>query len=322
MKRKTILIFGISSFIGSNLAEILKDKYRVIGTYFKTPVDISGILSIKCDVHEKDMVQKVVYVFKPDITIYSVGLTRLEDCQDNPKLADALNTAGVFNVSQASERYKSKFVFISTNFIFSGEDTLFRENDTPSPTSVYGNTMASAEFYIQKSCLNYLILRSCPVFGRSYNPNDLKWLEVVDKKAFKADQIICDTKVYHGFLDVWTLAEILDKAIELNITNRLFQISSSDITNRYEFTKLYIEKVFGNSSLLVKGDWGFPRTENQITLQGLGEELKFEMDTYNAEETFDIELPTIEEVVEKIASTYGIKKNSKDKKVSIGISYI
>lgn len=322
MKRKTILIFGISSFIGSNLAEILKDKYRVIGTYFKTPVDMPGILSIKCDVHEKDMVQKVVYLFKPDITIYSVGLTRLEDCQDNPKLADALNTAGVFNVSQASERYKSKFVFISTNFIFSGEDTLFRENDTPSPTSVYGNTMASAEFYIQKSCLNYLILRSCPVFGRSYNPNDLKWLEVVDKKAFKADQIICDTKVYHGFLDVWTLAEILDKAIELNITNRLFQISSSDITNRYEFTKLYIEKVFGNSSLLVKGDWGFPRTENQITLQGLGEELKFEMDTYNAEETFDIELPTIEEVVEKIASTYGIKKNSKVKKVSTGISYI
>lgn len=322
MKRKTILIFGISSFIGSNLAEILKDKYRVIGTYFKTPVDIPGILSIKCDVHDKDMVQKVVYLFKPDITIYSVGLTRLEDCQDYPKLADALNTAGVFNVSLASERYKSKFVFISSNFIFSGEDTLFRENDTPSPTSVYGNTMASAEFYIQKSCLNYLILRSCPVFGRSYNPNDLKWLEVVDKKAFKADQIICDTKVYHGFLDVWTLAEVLDKAIELNITNRLFQISSSDITNRYEFTKLYTEKVFENSTLLVKGDWKFPRTENQITLQGLGEELKFEMDTYNVEEALDIELPTIEEVVEKIASNYRIKKNSKVRKVSTGISYI
>jgi dTDP-4-dehydrorhamnose reductase len=322
MKRKTILIFGISSFVGSNLAELLKDKYRVIGTYFRTPVDMPGILSIKCDVHEKDVVQKVVYLFKPDITIYCVGLTRLQDCQEYPKLADALNTAGVFNVSQASERYKSKFVFISSNFIFSGEDTLFRENDTPSPTSVYGNTIASAEFYIQKSCLNYLILRCCPIFGRCYNPNDIKWLELVDRKAFKAEQIVCDTKVYHGFLDVWTLAEILDKAIELNITNRLFQISSCDIANRYEFTKLYIEKVFGNSSLLVKGDWGFPRTENQITLQGLGEELKFEMDTFNAEETFEIDLPTIEEVVDRIAQKYGVKNNSKVKKASTGISYI
>jgi dTDP-4-dehydrorhamnose reductase len=322
MKRKTILIFGISSFIGSNLAEIFKDKYRVIGTYFNTPVDMPGILSIKCDVHEKETVQKVVYLFKPDITIYCVGLSRLEDCQEYPKLADALNTAGVFNVSQASERYKSKFIFLSTSFIFSGEDTLFRENDTPSPTSVYGNTMASSEFYIQKSCLNYFILRSCPVFGRSYNPNDLKWLELVDRKAFKADQIVCDTKIFHGFLDVWTLADVLDKAIDMNITNRLIQISSSNITNRYEFTKLYLDKVYGNSSLLVKGDWGFPRTENQITLQGLGEELKFEMDTFNAEETFEIDLPTVEDVIDKIANKFGIKKGSGFKKTSTGISYI
>lgn len=322
MKRKTILIFGISSFLGSNLAESLKDKYRVIGTYFKTPVDIPGILSIKCDVHEKDLVQKVVYLFKPDITVYAVGLSRLEDCQKFPKVADALNTAGVFNVSQASERYKSKFVFLSSTFIFSGEDTLFRENDTPSPSSVYGNTMASSEFYIQKSCLNYLILRCCPLFGRSYNPNDLKWLEVVDRKAFKTEQIVCDTKVHHGFLDVWTVADLLDKAIEMNITNRLFQISSRDITNRYEFTRMYLEKVYGSSSLATKGDWGFPRTENQIALQGLGEELKFELDLFNVEDTFDFDPPSVEEVIDKIHKRFGASTNKKIKKSSTGISYI
>tara|TARA_B100001971_G_scaffold213155_1_gene245452 strand:- start:29958 stop:30926 length:969 start_codon:yes stop_codon:yes gene_type:complete len=322
MKRKTVLIFGISSFLGSNLAEYLKKNYRVIGTYYSTPVDIPGILSIKCDVHEKETVQKVVYLFKPDITIYAIGLSRLEDCQNHPKVADALNTAGVFNVSQASERYKSKFVFISTNFIFSGEDTLFRENDTPSPSSVYGNTMASSEFYIQKSCLNYLILRTCPLVGRSYNPNDLKWLEVVDRKAFKTEQIVCDTKVYHGFLDVWTFAEVLEKAIEMNITNRLFQISSRDICNRYDFTKKYLDKVYGGSSLATKGDWGFPRTENQIALQGLGEELKFELDLFNVEDTFDFDPPSVDEVIEKIHKKFGSKKTSKVKKSSAGISYI
>lgn len=322
MKRKTILIFGISSFLGSNLAESLKKKYRVIGTYFNTPVEMPGILSIKCDVHEKDLVQKVVYLFKPDVTIYAVGLSRLEDCQQHPKFADALNTAGVFNVSQASERYKSKFIFISSTFIFSGEDKLFRENDTPSPSSVYGNTMASSEFYIQKSCLNYLILRCCPLVGRSYNPNDLKWLEVVDRKAFKTEQIVCDTKVYHGFLDVWTVADILDKAIEMNITNRLFQISSRDITNRYEFTRMYLEKVYGSSSLATKGDWGFPRTENIIALQGLGEELKFELDLFNIEDTFDFDPPSIEKVIDKIHKSFGANTNKRVKKSSTGISYI
>jgi len=321
-KRKTILIFGISSFLGSSMAQALRDKYRIIGTYFNTPVDIPGILSIKCDIHEKSTVQKIVYIFKPDITLYCVGLSRIEDCQQFPKLADALNTAGVFNVSQASERYKSKFVFLSSNFIFSGEDTLFRENDSPSPTSVYGNTMASAEFYIQKSCLNYLILRCCPLFGRSYNPNDLKWLEVVDRKAFKTEQIVCDTKVSHGFLDVWTVADVLDRAIQMNITNRLFQVSSRDITNRYEFTRRYLEKIYGNSSLIVKGDWSFPRTENQIALTNLGEELKFELDIFNVEDTFEIDLPSIDEVIESFYIRYGSKNSNKKKSSSTGISYI
>ena len=40
-KKKTILIFGISSFLGSSLADILKEKYRVVGTYYNTPVDIT-----------------------------------------------------------------------------------------------------------------------------------------------------------------------------------------------------------------------------------------------------------------------------------------
>jgi len=29
-KKKTILIFGISSFLGSSLAEFLKDDYRIV----------------------------------------------------------------------------------------------------------------------------------------------------------------------------------------------------------------------------------------------------------------------------------------------------
>ncbi|MEX1098948.1 MAG: sugar nucleotide-binding protein, partial [Bacteriovoracaceae bacterium] len=182
--KKTALIFGISSFLGSNLAELLKKDYRVVGTYYSTPVDIPEVLAIKCDVHDKDVVQKVVYLFKPDVTIYAVGLSDLSACQKFPKVADALNTAGVFNVSSASERYKSKFVYFSTSFIFSGEDALFKENDTPMPSSVYGNTVASSEFFIQKSCLNYLIFRCSPIMGRSYNPYDLTWLETIERLEY------------------------------------------------------------------------------------------------------------------------------------------
>lgn len=321
-KQKTVMIFGVSSFLGSSLAEELKNDYRVVGTYYHTPVDIPGVLSLKCDVHQKNIVQKLTYIFKPDVTIYTVGLTDLDGCQDYPKVADALNTAGVFNVTAASERYGSKFIYFSSSYIFSGEDTLFRESDTPMPSSVYGNNIASSEFYIQKSCLNYLIFRCSPIIGRSYNIHDLNWMEVLEKNNFLNEKIVCDTKVYTGFLDVWTVAEILKLAIEENATNRLFQLSSSDLMNRYEFAQKYMEIFGGNTALLSKGDWKFPRTENQIALQGLGEELYFRMDTANIENTFKIAMPSIEEIIKKahtkLSGTYGAKSKNK----SSGITFI
>jgi dTDP-4-dehydrorhamnose reductase len=319
--QKTILIFGISSFLGSSFAEILKKDYRVVGTYYNTPVDIPGVLTIECDVHQKDMVQKVTFLFKPDITIYSIGLTDLNACQEFPKVADALNTAGVFNVSQASERYKSKFIYFSSSYIFSGENTLFKENDTPTPTSIYGNTVASSEFYIQKSCLNYIIFRCAPIFGRSYNKNSLTWLEVLEKNSFLNEKITCDTKVYTGFLDVASVVDILIKAIETNVTNRLFQLSSADIMNRYEFAQKYMEIFQGNTSVLSKGDWSFPRTENKVSLQGLGEELYFRMDLENVESLFNIEMPTIEESLQKTSDLQSGSISAKKTK-SVGVTFI
>lgn len=296
--KKTILIFGISSFLGSNLAEQLKDDYKVVGTYYNTPVEIPGVLTMQCDVNSKEICQKIVFIFKPDITIYAIGLTDLNACQEFPKLADALNTNGVFNVSMASERYHSKFIYFSSSYIFSGDDMIFKENDTPTASSVYGNTVASSEFYIQKSCLNYIIFRCAPIFGRSYNSNDLTWMEAIERSSFLNEKVVCDTKVYSGFLDVMTICEALKVAIDVNITNRLFQISSKDVMNRYEFAQKYIEIFGGNPGILSKGDWNFPKTENQLAADNR-EELIFKLDTDNVESGLGVEIPTIEAALMK-----------------------
>lgn len=296
--KKTILIFGISSFLGSSIAARLRGKYRIVGTYYNTPVNIPGVLTIKCDVHEKHMVERVTGLFKPDITIYCVGLRDHNVCQDHPKLADALNTVGVFNVSQASERYHSKFIYFSSCYIFSGEDIMYRENDTPMPSSIYGNTAASAEFYIQKSCLNYVIFRCAPIFGRSLNPNDLTFVEAIEREEFRGNKVSCDNKVHTGFVDVNTICETLTKAIEKNVTNRLLQISSKDIMTHYDFAKLFLEKVGGNTAVLSKGDWKFPRTENLLALQSVGEEMKFHMDIFNAQAELKIKFDSVDGMIE------------------------
>jgi dTDP-4-dehydrorhamnose reductase len=306
--RKTIMIFGISSFVGSNLFEELKDEYRIIGTYHRTPVDIKNVFTIACDVLKKDLVNTLIGLFRPDFTIYCVGLSSLVECQLNPKFADALLTTGLINVCTSSERFKSKFIFISSGFVHGGENNLYQESDTPFPVSVYGSANASSEFYVQRSCLNYMIFRCCYLYGRSYNPIQLNFFERMQKNFFIGKNVQADDKVKMGFLDVVILAKILKIAFKSNISNRLFQVSSKDQMTLFDFSSKYAE-IFGqDKNQIIRSAWSFPVSDNA---KNVSENLSFKMDTTNLEDTFNLKVPT---VVDSLKITHTRFKNNHEAK--------
>lgn len=291
--RKTVLIIGASSFVGSNLLESLKEYYRVVGTYYKTPFDIPGVLTLPCDVLKKEAVQNLVGFIKPDVVIYAVGVSSLQDCHDNPKLADALNTSGAINSALASDRFGAKFVFLSPAYVMGGEDTLYKESDAPFPNTTCGHSFSSSEFYVQKSCMNYFIFRCCLLYGRSYNPFKLNWFEMIERNLALDKSLYADDSVVTGFLDVKILANFIKDAIDSNLTNRLIQISSRDYMTRYEFANLYTDIFHKNNALIVKSNWHFPLNENLS--QAVRERQFFKLSVINAEDFIGQKLPSVEE---------------------------
>lgn len=290
--RKTILIFGVSSFVGSNLLELLKEDYRIIGTYFKTPVSIPGITCLPCDVLKKDYVSSIVGRIKPDITIYAVGMSSLRECALQPKQSDAINSAGAANCCAAAERYDSKFVYISSAFVLGGEDTLYREGETPFPNTAYGNSLSSTEFYIQRSCLNYLILRCSAVYGRSYSPDHPNWFEHLQSSLAKGEQIEVDDKVVTGFLDIHILGRVLKAMLSQNVTNRLFHVSSKDFMTRYEFALKYARMFKKDEGLIIRGSGRLPVDKNK---NGENGNYYFRLDTSNIEEFLQTKMPKVED---------------------------
>ncbi len=257
------------------------------------------------------------------MTIYVAGISSLVDCKRQQKLADAINSIGPINVSMYSERYNSKFCLISSCYIFSGLEESYRENDTPQPNTVYGRTMGSSEFYIQKSCLNYLIFRCCMLYGRSYNINQLNFFELLERKFIRNETINCDSKVHLGFIDVHYLAQAIEKAFIEKVKNRLFQLNTSDIGTYYDFAKTYA-KVFNQSSSLVsKGDWPFPYEVSPLDLDTSYDSFKYNLSTFNIEGSLEFKIPSIEESLESTKERLGSKsKISRKIKKSSGISFI
>ena len=321
--KKTILIFGLTSMVGSNLAEFFSKDFRVVGTYYRKPISLPGVLALPCNVLNKDEVQLVLYAFKPDFVIYCVGFTGLKDCNDNPNISDALNSGGLFNVAEMAPRYGARVIYLSSQYVFAGDNRAFNEMDNPDVTTQYGKSQASSEFYLQKSSLNYLIVRCCRLYGRGISPIRDSFFEAMQKKIKNNQSAIYDDFVHTGFIDVYYLAMVLKICFERNISNRVLQFSTQDIMTNYEFAKTYAE-IFGESDGLInKGKWFFPILKT-VTLNRSSEHHYFKMDILNIEGVLRLKLPTVRE---SLLFTYkrfkGVDKTkASSTKKGEGISFI
>lgn len=319
-KRKTILILGINSFVGSNLAEFLKKDFRVVGTYFRKNIPQPGVLTLPCNVLSKEEVQLCMYAFKPDLVLYCVGLSNVRYCSEAPNMCDALNSAGLYNVTELAPRYGARVVYFSSHFVFSGDNKSYSEMDNPDVITNYGKALASSEFYLQKSSLNYLIFRCCKMYGRGISPIKTPFFEHLQRNLKENITATYDDSVKQGFLDIYYLAMVLKICIDKNVSNRLLHFCSQDVMTHFEFAKTYSE-VFGESdSLINKGKWPLP------TLKGAfaAENPNFKLDVLNIEGVLKIKMPTIRESLEFTYQRFHGEKLT-NKKVSSkgdGISFI
>lgn len=303
--KKTILIVGITSFVGSNLAEVLNEKYKVVGTYYDQPSLIPGHYPmVKMDVNNKDEIKKVIYFFRPDYVVYAIGLSSLTEAKEKPREAEALNSKGAINCLNAAERSGALFIYLSSAFVLSGENKLYKESDTPFPMTTYGSTVANAEFLIQRSSLHYLILR-CPVlYGLSYSDKKINILELIQKSIFEKSSLKLDDRVIVGFLDVQLVARFLMVLLEKNIVNRLLHLSSKDHLTFFQFAQRYAQTFKTSSTTFEATTSAFPSESNTENVP-----LAFKMDVSNAELRIGIKMPSIQESLDFTLKRFSAKNS-------------
>ena len=290
--KKTICIFGISSMVGSNLAEFLKKYFKIVGTYYTTKIDIPEVLAIPCNILIKTEIEAVFHTFRPDYTIYAIGLSSITQAHRNNKMAEILHMTGPFHVMEYGQRYKSQICYLSSHFVFAGTHKNYLEIDMPDATTVLGKAQAAGEFYIQKASPNCLIFRCCKLYGRSINPSVLSgFFTSLEKNVSQGRRSSYDINLNTGLLDVYYLGMIMKMCFDNGVTNKLIQVSSKDITTHYNFVQEYCH-IFGYSSENIqKTTWPFFVAKKE----SVSKQLSFKLDINNVESFFNITLPTVKE---------------------------
>ena len=158
--KKDILITGGSGLLALNWALTVREKFNVTLGLHDRKVNLKDTRSILLDLDSKKALAHLLEALKPQLVIHTAGLTSVEQCEANPTLAKYINIDLTKNLATVCAKLNIPMVYISTDHLFSGNESLVHEDHPVFPVNVYAKTKAEAEICVLDSDAEALIIRT------------------------------------------------------------------------------------------------------------------------------------------------------------------
>ncbi len=162
-----VLIIGASGFIGHYLLRRPRreSEYEVTSTYnSRSPQDIDHSW-YRLEITDHQRLDQVFRQARPDVVVLLAAIADVGTAERAPAQATEVNVDGAAQVARLSAQHHARLVFLSSEYVFSGEGGNYREDDSPNPITHYGRTKFQAEQAIAREASKWSIVRTSLVFG-------------------------------------------------------------------------------------------------------------------------------------------------------------
>jgi dTDP-4-dehydrorhamnose reductase len=255
MNGPTLLITGIHGLVGQYLFKILDSwEGKVVMTgKGSCRLPESEIPYVEMDITEKEQVFHVFDRYRPDVVIHSAALAQPDYCELNREEAVAVNVGGTENLLKAAAQTGAFFIYMSTDFVFSGGEGPYLESDTPAPVNHYAMTKLMAEEKVKSYPFPWAIVRTSLVYGNvivGTRSNMITWVkgELENGKRIKVVSDQVRTTTYAGDL-ARALLKIAEKKAE-----GVWHISGPDPLSPWEIAIEVADHLALDKSLISKVD--------------------------------------------------------------------
>jgi len=331
-----IIITGGLGFIGSNLINILKDKYFIINidkvsyaSNFKNiDPNIKNYKFYKQDINNKTFIKNILIKYKPS-TIYNLAAeTHVDRSIEGPKIFIDSNILGVFNLLESIRNYKKKIklVHISTDEVYGDikKNHKSKEEDPYNPSSPYSASKASGDLLIKSYIRTYkipaIITNCCNNFGPNQYPEKLIPTIIYNILNHKPIPIYGKGKNVREWIYVKDHCNALIKIGQKGVVGENYNIGSGTVLNNIQIAKKIIsvfKKMNNNQNI---------KSKIRLVKDRPGHDLRYCLDSsktknqlkWKCESSFDQRInDTISWYINKFRNNYF---KNKDFKYRIGLT--
>ncbi len=144
------------------------------------------------DLERPASIAPAIEAARPDVVVSAAAYTAVDQAEDEPDLAFAVNAAGAGEVARAAAMAGAPVIHLSTDYVFDGAaGRPYRENDPTDPQGVYGASKLAGEAAVASGNPRHVILRTAWVyspFGRNFVKTMLRLAADRDEISVVADQ--------------------------------------------------------------------------------------------------------------------------------------
>ncbi|MEM3845165.1 MAG: NAD(P)-dependent oxidoreductase [Candidatus Parvarchaeota archaeon] len=152
-----VLVIGYSGQLASSLREVMKEAVFA---------SRSGPLNF--DLMKTETILDRLNSIDPDVIVNAAGMTAVDMCEIEKREAYLINGISVREICRYSRKRGVRYIHISTDFVFDGNDGNYKEDSIPNPVNFYGMSKLIGDTFAL-SCDDSLVIRTSGVFGSSKN---------------------------------------------------------------------------------------------------------------------------------------------------------
>lgn len=163
-----VLVTGSKGQLGCELIKQLKEKRCVLGP---VPIEfadcrVTGVDIEEIDITDESAVTGFIQSGGFDVIFNAAAFTNVDLCETEQDMAFRVNADAPGFIAKAAKSANTRLVHISTDYVFSGEDSPPRtESDPTGPKTVYGKSKLSGEQQVAKANDGAVIVRTAWLYG-------------------------------------------------------------------------------------------------------------------------------------------------------------